>query len=189
MFAYIYTSTRLSGVIAIVCSSGFMLAAVIGFLGALKRSAAVIKLFFILSLFLTVGEIFCALVLSGASNPNAIQVRNNEFLEGWISVVEKVEQDNNFLAFISKIQSDNQCCGFDSVSDPTQNPASLNCANMTTCNIYLPALIADQVNSILTMYMLLLSLNSMILILLGFILIRIVPKPVHHEVAGAYYYA
>jgi hypothetical protein len=100
------------------------------------------------------------------------------------------DSTGRYGSFIAGITANGGCCGFDSATDPAQNPPQLKCiVTAKTCSGYLSSFIAQEISSLVLSYAVLIGIMGADLIMLVLFLVRIVPQPVYREDPGAYYYA
>ncbi len=100
------------------------------------------------------------------------------------------DSTGTYSSFIAGITANGGCCGFDSATDPAQNPPQLKCiVTATTCSSCLSSYIAQEIDSLVLSYAVLIGIMGADLIMLVLFIVRIVPQPVYREDPGAYFFA
>lgn len=189
LFASIYPSSRGTAVIVAVCASLFAANCALGFVGAYHRLRNTTKFFLFFSFMLLLFQMVCIILIQGSTDQLIVQ--DKEFKQGWIQVMATIvndeDADGRYLSFVSDVQDAGQCCGYDSVADPEQNPEAVRCSHDVPCQEFLVALIESQISSLLSTYIVFFAATLVDFVALLLCLVRLVPQPVHHEDPGGYY--
>jgi len=193
IFSIVYTIGNGTGSIIIICAGVIGANAVLGLFSSLYRQRSFVKVYLFLSVLLAAFQFVCAVLLSGVRNPDQLRVNDDQIKLGWEAVMDGIvtgsEDSANLLAFISEVQNDGRCCGYDSVTNQRQNPPEARCQFTDTCKSYISTYIIEQVGVILQTYCVFVAFTLADVIMLFFFVVRVVPQPVHHEDPGGMYYA
>ena len=194
---YMYEIAGRVSIAAISCDLCAIGIALFGFVGTYLRNKQIVKLFFIaVILILVFNGVILALYIQ-LYQPNQILVFQDDFVDGWIEIMRRVvdeEDTNNVLTnFINDVNKKGECCGFDSLDSPLQNPSIIDCPTSytETCQAYINEHIMAKMISYTTMYAIVTTLNLILALIPAIFLLRIVPEPKRkaNNSPGDYYYS
>ncbi|GBG27620.1 Hypothetical Protein FCC1311_038432 [Hondaea fermentalgiana] len=193
LFSVVYTAGGSTGFLVALCAGVIAANSVMGLFAALARHRGLLKVYLFASVLLGVFQFVCAILVAGARNPDQLRVQEFEIKRGWERVMDNVAAGGSdaadYFAFVSQIQNDGRCCGYDSIEDELQNPAAARCSFEDTCKEYLATYIIEEVTAVLRTYCVFVSLSLADTIMLFAFVVRVVPQPVHHEDPGGLYHA
>jgi hypothetical protein len=111
----------------------------VGIFGAKSRDKATLLCFYLLAfVFITVRLVYTSVIFE-TFQPNQLDAFVPIFKQEWIKMVSTSKQSSDSIdskravAFVSYVQSQGKCCGFDDASADEQNIPSLNCTSTETC--------------------------------------------------------
>jgi len=170
-----------------------MMNCTIGFAAGFFKWREVVKVFLIAQHFLIIFAIVCVLILSTVGNQNSLQVDQGDLKEGWIQVMQAIadgkDPESKFFDFISTIQEEGSCCGFDSSVDILQNPPKAQCSFQgDSCQVFVTDKISSESELFFQSFLASFAIVVACTFSLVFFVVRIVTQPLHHEDAGAFYY-
>ncbi|GMH48609.1 hypothetical protein TL16_g00329 [Triparma laevis f. inornata] len=105
-----------------------LLSGCLGALGTKARSKSTLVTWLFLLMLICIAQIIVSVLLQVNFGEDTFdQYSETQFLANWVKLVEKAENDEEYLTWIQDQQTLGTCCGWLSASDVSENPSYLNC--------------------------------------------------------------
>lgn len=200
LWTHFYLTSWRIGVAMALSSAALVVCCGVGFFAAWRRNKVAVKIYIVGVCTLVVVQSVAALFAYRKQTPNTLSVAaDTEFLSGWKQTIAEVKESGDAkYSFINMIESDGQCCGFDSLADPLQNPTVdlgvpnaagvfIPCGYEQVCKEYFQEWVREEILGIFNVYIALVVLTLVLVVAECLFLCSITPKPSAESSAGDYY--